>query len=827
MKRLTALILALILVFSLVGCAVKPGDNGEQPDFTEPSVVKLSDGSVVYSKEPFVEYPQTGEYKETALLTIVPGQGVPLLLDMREDGTIDYIFADVENKADFQNFASSGARYFTIAPDGTATEQDSEWMDGIDEYMAITLETTQDPNGQWRFLFTSEDDTILILGQYHNIVQYPTGTGESSAGNYESKGKILYSALFKIVNGQVTLIPLDWEIKVGSRTFDLRSTYLSSIDLKDGQIIISKRAGIFIDRDGFFTATYNMNGALEKAEKLQWDSTWSHEYTLMDDTGLLINSIDAPLESQVPEWSIEYRTIKEISIPGIDMTDNGFRINKFLEPEEIQYTEDDSLYYLGKRVYSLQAHAQGSGKDFCCWFDEAGKGVLMRYTYNPEGKIEPEVLTVWSLEPIDTVKTAVAQWNHTHATPIFRYETATEALEGTHQTLEDEITRLHLELLNNRAPDVMILDGLNVERYMEFMTPLDRISTEGVYDSILTRFTVGDDLLAIPTRANPYLLGRLADGTEDIESLEQFADIVTATTPPLGNSVFALESFKTPYRVAGYGQLFQLWYPAWADAIWSGGKLNKDVFKEFLTHTSRLSEHYQLDSYISTRGSTRGISSYRTYEENDQAGNLDFDAQIIETDGYMLNARGHTFPYTLAAPNHVGLYTYWLYVSEHAPEQKSTPHYLDAIPGPDGTGVMVPTVVAGVRAGGNEDAGQEFVQILLSRELQLGGAYHSTTQADGYPVKWQYTEELVQRTEAYMHNDYAVQNDYREVLNHMRAVIIDETLYKMALYAAHCHYMGDARDWEIDRGLEYTALTIEEAADLLEEMSRIYLAELR
>ena len=79
----------------------------------------------------------------------------------------------------------------------------------------------------------------------------------------------------------------------------------------------------------------------------------------------------------------------------------------------------------------------------------------------------------------------------------------------------------------------------------------------------------------------------------------------------------------------------------------------------------------------------------------------------------------------------------------------------------------------------------------------------------------------------FMHNDYAVQNDYREVLNHMRAVIIDETLYKMALYAAHCHYMGDATDWEIDRGLEYTALTIEEAADLLEEMSRIYLAELR
>ena len=832
MKRLTAMILALILVFSLVGCAVKPGDNGEQPDFTEPPVVKLSDGSVVYSKEPFVEYPQTGEYKETALLTNVPGQGVPLLLDMREDGTIDYIFADVENKADFQNFASSGARYFTIAPDGTATEQDTEWMAGIDEYMAITLETTQDPNGQWRFLFTAEEDTILILGQYHNVVQ-PMLAQEHP----DTRGRFLYSTLFKIVDGKVTIVPLEWEVDIGTKILDLRSQYISRVKLENGQITLYKRDVLFQEEpyENLCTVIYNMDGTVIQAKALYNEDVYPMFY--WDDTGIYVDSMD-------------YVTFSNSSFPGSEKPQiryespyvgdywrnrdgdygpfsNGWYLPLSFNP----YDENDplsySLYYHGRHLDNIEAVVQGSGRDYCCWYDEAGTGLLMRYTYHPEGKIEPEVVTVWTMETHSKIQSAIAQWNATHASPVFVLEYAAYEVQESHLTMEDIITRLNLDLLNNRGPDVMILDGLNVERYMEFMAPLDRISTEGVYDSILTRFTVGDDLLAIPTRANPYLLGRLADGTQGIESLEQFADIFTATTPPLGNSVFALESFKTPYRVAGYGQLFQLWYPAWADAIWSGGKLNKDVFKEFLTHTSRLSEHYQLDSYISTRGRNRGISSYRTYEENDQAGNLDFDAQIIETDGYMLNARGHTFPYTLAAPNHVGLYTYWLYVSEHAPEQKSTPHYLDAIPGPDGTGVMVPTVVAGVRAGGNEDEGQEFVQILLSRELQLGGAYHSTTQADGYPVKWQYTEELVQRTEAYMHNDYAVQNDYREVLNHMRAVIIDETLYKMALYAAHCHYMGDARDWEIDRGLEYTALTIEEAADLLEEMSRIYLAELR
>ena len=163
MKRLTALILCLVMVLSLSACDSKAGIGNDESKFVQPEAVTLSDGSIVYSKEPFVEFPQTGEYKETALLTNVPGQGVPLLLDMRPDGTIDYIFADVEKEADFQSFTENGACYYTIAPDGKATKQKTGWMKELDNYMAITLETTQDPNGRWRFLFTAEEGTILIL----------------------------------------------------------------------------------------------------------------------------------------------------------------------------------------------------------------------------------------------------------------------------------------------------------------------------------------------------------------------------------------------------------------------------------------------------------------------------------------------------------------------------------------------------------------------------------------------------------------------------------------------------------------------------------------
>ena len=157
MKRITAMLLCLLMTLALCSCSDKPISSNSGEGYSEPPAVTLPDGSIIYSEDPFVEFPQTGEYKETALLTNVPGQGVPVLLDIRSDGTIDYIFADVSDYEDFHSFTTDGACYYTIAPDGKAAKQDAAWMAEIDHYLSVTLETTQDPNGAWRFRFAAEE----------------------------------------------------------------------------------------------------------------------------------------------------------------------------------------------------------------------------------------------------------------------------------------------------------------------------------------------------------------------------------------------------------------------------------------------------------------------------------------------------------------------------------------------------------------------------------------------------------------------------------------------------------------------------------------------
>ena len=434
MKRFTAIILTLIMLFSLCACEVKPG-NQTEPTFTDSQEVTFPD-NLANSDVSFVDLPQTGEYKETALLTNVPGQRVPLLLDMRQDGTIDYIFAGVEEKSDFQSFEACGAAYYTIAPDGTAIKQDDKWMAEIDSYLTQTLESTQDPNGKWRFLFASEEGTILILGQYHNVVQ-----SLSESGTVQTTGKFLYCTLFKVADGQVTIVPLQWNVEFGSEVLDLRTQYIFWIESDGEHITVFKRDVLRSEPyENLCTVIYNMDGTVESAEKLTTEVLFLSDYR--DDTGIFVHSMDY---QQIRAYNNPDYAYVEFSRPSLrcdspymgeyckswgdtsgTYIDQWYRsldfnpYNPYGDSEPVSY----QLHYHDRYLDNIKAVAQGSGVDYCCWYDEAGTGLLMRYTYNPEGKIDPEILTVWSTGAYSTIQAAIAQWNATHSSPIFKLQWA-------------------------------------------------------------------------------------------------------------------------------------------------------------------------------------------------------------------------------------------------------------------------------------------------------------------------------------------------------------------------------------------------------------------
>lgn len=753
MKQILSLLLCLALL--LAGCTAAPADT-----------VQLLQTVPPVSDEEIVIYPQTGEYQEAQLLANIPNQNTPLLLDIRSDGSVDYIFAEGTS------FSDGPVRYYVIAPDGTATAQDNGWMPQLADYATGVEDAAAMENGRWRYLLTAEDGVILILAQFHDIV-----STVKNDGNFDNIGEIRHTALFKLEDGTLSKIPMDY----GDQRLDL--AYISSITLEDGEIGMQINASPYYEPCNW-GIRYALDGTLLEMEELPTGDGITDNFILVDEEGLILHTWQKPDEAP-PEYLI-HRSIFESH--GVSFT-----------PEEQPHTDDDSLYLLGQKLDNLELTAYGDDGIFCCWFRELQGGRLVRYTPNPTGQIEPEIVTVWSLESISLIETAVARRNAIHASPVFRYETA----QGDR---EEALTRLRLELANGKGPDVLILDGYYAEGLLDFMTPLDALDLSGVYENLLEPFTVDGDLLALPVRMEPYLLARAQEKSREIGSLRSFADVITGTKElEMGSDSLrsGLLYYDAMYNISDCAQLFQLWYPAWADAIWAGGRYHAEVFREFLTQLGRLTDHYHLDAPI--------WYNYEGFEE---------ESILNATDGPMYgNSQNYRLPYVLAATSHVGLYAYWWY-------GKTTPAcILSGIPGSDGSGAAAARVIAGVRSGGKESAGLAFLQLLLTDEMQVGAGYYDPGRADGYPVKWSCTELLLKRMADYMKQPFAVENDFREVLSGLRGVALDDMLYQAALDAAMGHLWEPPTDFEKESGMNWEVLTLEEAVTQLDEATRIYLAE--
>ncbi len=760
MKRMISLFACLTILLSLFGCTAAPAGTVEPM----PTVPAVSDQETVV-------YPQKGEYQEAQLLANVPSQNTPLLLSVRSDGSVDYIYA--EQTA----FSDGPVRHYVIAPDGTAQRQEDGWMAQLNDYTTEVTAAAALEHGRWRYLLTAEDGVILILAQFHDIV-----STVKNNGNFDNTGEIRHTALFKLEDGTLSKIPMDY----GTQRLD--RAYISSITLEGGEIGMKINASPYYEPRNW-AIRHALDGTLLETEELPPEDYLLDGFTLVDGDGLILHTWQKPEEAP-PEYMI-LRSMYET-------------FGESFGPEEQPHTDDDSLYLLGQKLGTLELTAFGPDGTFYCWFRELRGGRLVRYQPNPDGKQEPEAATVWSLEPIPLIETAVAQWNATHASPIFRYETA----QGDR---EEALTRLRLELAIGKGPDVLILDGYYTEGLLDFLTPLDALDLSGVYKNLLDPFTVDGEVLALPVRMEPYLLARDPEKSQEVGSLRSFADVITSTKElDMGSNSAGLLYYDAMYNIDDCTQLFQLWYPAWADAIWEGGRYHADVFREFLTQLGRLTGHYHLDVPL-------------WYQDPE---GFAPEPILNATDGPMYgNSQSYRLPYVLAATSHVGLYAYWWYDDGVGLEPQSNPCILAGIPGPDGTGAAAARIIAGVRSGGSESVGLAFLQLLLTDELQVGAGYYDPAQADGYPVKWSCTELLLERMEDYMNCPFATENDYRQVLSNLRGVAMDDMLYQAALDAAMAYLRSAPTDFEQQSGLRREMLTLEEAVAQLDETTRIYLAE--
>ncbi len=99
-------------------------------------------------------------------------------------------------------------------------------------------------------------------------------------------------------------------------------------------------------------------------------------------------------------------------------------------------------------------------------------------------------------------------------------------------TREDALKKLNTELLSGSGPDILILDGINIDVYAEkgVLTDLSDVVKEadskgGLYTNLIAPFYQGEQLYALPVQFGIPVLAGHETAVRNITDYTTFADM--------------------------------------------------------------------------------------------------------------------------------------------------------------------------------------------------------------------------------------------------------------------------------------------------------------
>lgn len=463
---------------------------------------------------------------------------------------------------------------------------------------------------------------------------------------------------------------------------------------------------------------------------------------------------------------------------------------------------DGSLNHMGMQSLYLRFFLSGKEQDYYGIFTAGiNKGIsLFHYVYDPDmPAVPPSSLTVYSLEDNSTIRQAASQFQSEH--PEVKVELRT-AVEKGEMASEEVVQSLNTELLSGKGADVLILDGLPAQAYvekgilMDIRDLVDAMEEEGLLlENFMDGFRQEDGaIFQVPSKvAIPMLFGR-GEALEAYSSLESMAGY--SGEKPL----LAAENYENLLRQTAY-----LHYPE----LFQEGKItDPDGLVQYLETVKTLGE---------ANGSRREFTSESEMEEKWVSNNVQIDGIMGNSINYdagrcavgveRLDGFGD-----LAVPAQIR--------AQRPQTQMRTAGKL-----------YLPLSMAGInRSTKHAELAREFIRCLLSYEVQKEELY------DGFPVNRKALDAFIQKEVAgysigvsykawegegsddgyyTIHADWpsrAVREEFGEMMRELTVpILVDETVMKMIVEGS-----GDYFDDRESAG---------QAAEKIFRKLSIYLAE--
>lgn len=388
---------------------------------------------------------------------------------------------------------------------------------------------------------------------------------------------------------------------------------------------------------------------------------------------------------------------------------------------------DGDMSYFGKLDIRILGMAKTGEETFLVLFSD---GKLEYFDCSAEGEqVYNHVLKIFSVEESGQAKAAVEAFKKEHPDVLVKYEYG--LIEGSALTRQDVVKNLNAELMSDKGPDVILMDGMDAEAYtkkgllLDLSKTLEEVSQE---ERLLTNVTEScrtqeEAVYVIPTRFLVPVLAGKKEEINEIDSLETLADGMEKIreTVPEGPLLETYSGANTVRLLAlsGAGE--------WV----KDGKLQEENVASFLDVAKRI---YETE-----------ISGIEEDERQEMLGVVVDDWGLTAADDWTMDVG---FKKALFVNNEglmagivrdfTGLGNLLSYLGMH--EEMN----LQEMPGQSGS-CLISTMPVSVSSKTKEkELAESFVKILLSEKVQQYEKTKSYDTLEGLPVNKEALEAMLQ-----------------------------------------------------------------------------------
>lgn len=344
---------------------------------------------------------------------------------------------------------------------------------------------------------------------------------------------------------------------------------------------------------------------------------------------------------------------------------------------------------------------------------EKPKGKIYCYQFDGEASVAETELEIYTLLTDPYIEQAAVMFQKEH--PEIRIEIQEGMTGKDGVTATDAIKNLNTEIMAGEGPDVMLLDGLLEEDYIE-KGMLEDISgiveSAGILENIRDVYTEEDGAVyRMPLRFGIPMIAGKAEDVDMVDDLASLKDMVKKHKADFFPGFFSAYKARVPQILLT--SLFELSSPSWMK---KDGRVDEEKVREFLELTYEI---YHADK------------EYEGYAEDTS------DSEEKETRWYEKNRRQEASPVMdlllMGAEKQLFSYGY-LFSLDHVflmnTMETENPEFTHRLFNGQEKNCFEPELILGISAAAREkEAAQMFVEFLFSEEQQKNG------KEAGFPVR--------------------------------------------------------------------------------------------